>query len=176
MALSELTESILADLPAYYREDEIATSVLDCMAREVERLEETAETIRSGLFVSGADDTYDLLAAHEAQLGLPVRQSGISIAQRRGEVLAAIAARHSPSLTDWANRVSATLGTTEWSYAENTPSAYTITMFVPYEVGTDEYDRVEPAIRPFTPAHIDITLTAGEGFIVGVSAVGEEVI
>jgi hypothetical protein len=172
-----LTETILEGMPFYEAEDPIIQRLVDAQAGEIERVETTAYDILQQFFSLNADDTYGLLAVHEQNLGLPVKPLGVTVAARQNAIAGAVRRRYSPYGTDWRNSVNAALGTTAWEVVPHYPADYDLTILVPWESGTDEFNAVEPLLTPFTPAAYDIIPNdGGEGFVVGVSEVGEEVL
>ena len=172
MALASLTEEIIADLPPYYRADQTALRLLDALAREVDRLQQIAVSIRDQFFLTRADDTYGLLAVHETVGGVSINPAR-ALQARREAALGAVRRRFSPHGTDWRDAVTYALGTPSWSVIPNYPGDYELTIVVPFAQGTDEFDAVEPLLRPFTPAVYDLTITDDAGFVAGVSNVGE---
>lgn len=131
VALSERGQAMLDSLPWYYQDADFALHMLDACARELDRLEGFLTTFRQKSFVHEADDTYDLLAIWEAQLGLPVEESNV-LADRQTDVLALYRARGSYSGSDWVAVVNDIIGTSDWAHVENTPNAYDLRITLPF--------------------------------------------
>lgn len=171
-----LATETLDDLPVYYEGDPIAEGVVGTLAREVERLEAEGLAIAEQFLSSNADDTYGFLAVYESELGLPIAPPGRSVAQRQEAVRGALSVRYSPKASAWSYRVTTVLGTSDWVMVPHYPDDNILTLYVPFPPGSEEFDSVETLLRPFTPAALDLQVTGGAGFIVGVSGVGEETI
>ena len=160
---------MLETLPPYLADEPFAQTVIDVEARELERIEATANLIREKLMPTQADDTFDLLAIWEQTLGLPVKPAGQSVESRRGKVL--VAFRKIGSGAEWMATMTEAVGSDNWKHTEG-PGAYTITIEQPHAVGSYEAATVEQIARRITPAHLQLAVTDTDGFIVGISIVG----
>ena len=169
VALSERATEMLAMLPPYLEDEPYVRQVINVEARELERIEATANLIREKMMPTKADDTFDLLAIWEQTLGLPVKPAGQSVEARRGKVL--VAFRKIGSGADWMAALSEAVGSDAWTHTEG-PAAYTVILEQPHAVGSYEAAMVESIARRITPAHIQLAVTDTDGFIVGVSIVG----
>jgi Bacteriophage Mu-like, Gp48 len=166
------TADLLANLPAYLREDPVVVGVYDAIARELERLRAAARALSDGLLAARADDTYGLLAVHESTVGLPVRPA-LSEAQRRALVLARLQARSVGTAAQWqAALQTAVGGGVPVTFREGTDQ---VTVIIPFGAGLRS-DQVELLAEDITPAAVELATSFAEGFIVGVSRVGEETI
>lgn len=237
-ALTPKSETMLADLPPYYAEAPFAVQALVALAREIQRVEDMLETIRTKGFPQNADDEHRLLGIWEKMLNLPVEPADATIAERRVEVLAAYRERDVATGAGWVEIANELIGT-GWSHRENYPSPYYLTVQLPFlststtttgahtlpttpinvvsttgfptagsvyvgdqlvsytgvtattftgasggigaiaagtvvRVPDRRAGRVEAVLRAITPAHLNLVVTYGEGFIVGESVVGEE--
>lgn len=170
--MSDKGQAMLDVMPPYYAGDDATLAVIDTQGREIERVEELLDTIQQRAFPTLADDVYRLLGMWEALLGLPVEPVGVGVVERRAKVLAHVRKRHSSSGSDWVAVISAALGTTSWTYQEG-PSAYTVTITLPYSPGTYNAAQVVALARAITPAHLHLAFTYTVGFILDVSALGD---
>ena len=158
-------------LPPYFHDDPAVRAVIDVQGRELQRIEGTANLIRSKLMPQNADDTYDLLALWETFLDLPVKPPGISIQARRDKVL--VSFRKIASGADWVAALTQAVGSGSWTHAEG-PSAYTVVIQVPYPLTSYQAIVIERLARRITPAHLVVSVVHGEGFIAGSSIVGTD--
>jgi uncharacterized protein YmfQ (DUF2313 family) len=134
------------------------------------------ETVRDHAWPHKADDTYGLLAVHERTFGLPVMPPGASVAQRRSALKARAQSRRSGWKRDWVRAMNELVGVGNWSYQENTPAGNQLTINIPYAVGSWTAAQVEALAAERTPAHVQIVMGYDQGFIVGVSRVGQDAI
>lgn len=167
--MSEKGAELLADLPSYYANDRNATAIVDCVARELVRVEAFLEALRDQAVPGKADDTYGILSLWESMLGLPVAPEGVSLTQRQAIASAAYRKRSTVSGADWVATVD-TLLNTAWSYEENTPDPYTITVTLPEDSGY-RGGQVQSLLRAITPAHLSIIVQTGTGFRVDIDQV-----
>lgn len=170
--LSERAEALIEDLPPYFSRDRTVQAILQACAQELDLIETTAREIQDELSPLNATDTYGFLAMYEAFLGLPVLPPGVTEAQRRSRVVAFWRTHKSGSGESWVSRVTDVLDTTNWRHEEG-PDPYEVTVYVPFEAGSYSVWVLQKALRAITPAHLKISIV-GEGFIVGVSHIGEE--
>ena len=172
--ISEAGQELLDDLPPYLSEDGVVQGVIDALAREQKRISDTADGIRRTAFPSQADDSFNMLSLWETILGLPVKPQGTPDDQRRSKVLATLQGRDVGTGKGWTAAVAQAVGT-NWQQAENTPGPYQLTVTLPFPAGSYEGQQAGRLIRTITPAHIDLLVSYGTGFIVGVSLVGQDV-
>lgn len=154
-------------------------AVINSEANEFQRLWDAGQALLDSVFPTEADDvpilvvwTGRLLSMWETMLGLPVAPPGITLADRRAKVQAHIQARNSAAGTDWIAVLSAALGTTAWTHLEG-PADYTVTITIPPGGGSYNLGQITAIARKITPAHLDVIVTSGTGFVVGVSDVGD---
>ena len=169
VALSERGTEMLDMLPPYLADEPYVQQVIDVEARELERIEATANLIREKMMPTRADDTFDLLAIWETTLGLPVKPAGQSVEARRNKVL--VAFRKIATGADWVATMTDAVGSGNWTHQEG-PSDYTVLIEQPHAVGSFEAAMVESIARRISPAHLQVAITDTDGFIVGISIVG----
>lgn len=132
MTLSAKAETIFADLPDYYSTDPNIIAYVDTAARELQRIEDLLEVLREQVFPQNADDDYGLLGLWEQTLGLPVEPADATLVQRRNRVISAVLKRRSGAGSDWVASVTQALGTSGWTYLENDPGDYQLSVVLPY--------------------------------------------
>ena len=172
----DYTALLLENLPPYYHEDPTTNQVLYAFGSELARLEAAQHEVESGRWPQTATDTYGFLALWEELLRLPVRPEYLSVKQRQERCVARWRARNGGTGQDWVTAVTEAIGTSAWEYEEDNPASYTVTIWVPWAVGSTQFEAVEPAVRPLTPAHLDIVVDNKDHFIVDVSKVDEDTI
>lgn len=158
-------------MPPYYAEDAATLAVVDAVARELDRVEGLLTALRDGAFPQRADDVYRTLGLWESLVGLPVEPEGETLASRRNKVLG-FRYRAVRSGEDWVQALTAALGTTNWSYVEEAGRRVLITL--PYVTGSYDASTVAALARKITPAHIEVVGTYSQGFLIGISALGEQ--
>lgn len=168
---SERGHRMLATMPPYYNDDPAAAAVVDSVARELDRVEAMLEKVRSGAFPQLADDDYRLLGLWEFLVGLPVEPEGLSVEQRR-EAVAGFRRREVAAASDWQEALTVAMGTPDWVHEEQA-SAYRVVIRMPHAETTFTSSVVEKLARAVTPAHLEITFGYEEGFLLGISAIGE---
>lgn len=160
-------------MPPYYDGERYMEAVINVLAREIERIDEAAATIRREMFPQNATDKYKLLSLWEALMGMPVAPTGISEDVRRQFVLARFRGRNSGAGTDWIAAMRQALGDTVWTYQEG-PGSYQVTIYLAYSADSYNSVQVQNFARAITPAHIEIAVQYNQGFLVGISLVGED--
>lgn len=158
-------------LPPYLADDENVIAAYTATAGEIERLESAGHAFQMKVIPTQADDEFSTLSMWEAVLGLPVAPPSVSVAIRRNFVLARLRSRSVALGSEWFDRISEVLGT-GWSYEEG-PTDYTISIRVPFTEGGVRID-IHGFIRDITPAHLDILFGFEEGFLMGISEMGDE--
>lgn len=162
---------MLADLMPELQDSAAVQQAVDGAARELERLEETARDIRSKLSPLNADDTYNTLKMWERLFGLPVAPP-IPVEQRRALVLASLRKRKSAAGSDWVELLTLALGGTSWEHQEG-PTDYLISIKIPYDPTGFTAGQVAAIARRITPAHLDIATGLIDGFLIGISLIGD---
>lgn len=173
LVLTERAQALLDNLDSGLRSSEQEQRLMQACANELERIEAFMVAFRIASFPHAATDEMGTLPIWEAQLGLPIRPEGLTESVRRSAVVARWRARHAEEGQDWVAAGTEFIGPS-WTHLENTPGANQITVTVPGS--SDQLARIEQFLRPLTPAAEDLIVVTGTGFIVGESAVGEEVI
>lgn len=167
LVLSERTQEVLRDLPAYFDDERTIRAILNATTREQERVEALARDIQTQLYPQNVDDTYGFLAMYERQYQLPVSPAGATVDQRRGRLLAFLQTQDSGEGRDWEQHLTDFLGTSSWSYVEG--PGYHVTIVIPYLTTSYHAEAVRRYARVITPANLTITITDGVGFILDVS-------
>ena len=168
---------MLGDLPAKLRGSESYRGVQHAYAREIELFEQRMAWLRQQLFPQTATD---LLAVHEAQLGLPPDPEGKTLEQRRILVLVRYAQLSGdPSGRKWKDDLTNLIGP-GWTYAEHdpddpeSPPAGTLRIVLPFGPESGRYAEVERLLADNGPAHLDIILTSEAGFVLDHSQLDQE--
>lgn len=174
--LSPKGQALLADLPPYLADDPFVQEIVDTGARELQRVEDAAAAVQLTMFPANADDTYGFLSLWETVFGLPVNPTGVSLTERRNKVLAALQKRNVGSGSQWVATLAQAFGATPWSYAENTPGSYQVTISLPYAAGSYTAEQVVTLARSITPAHLDVLASYGTGFLIGINLIGSDVL
>lgn len=118
---------MLAELPTYYRDDRFTQGFVDVVSRELQRVEDMLTRLASSV-PSKATGTE--LAIWEATLDLPVEPEGLSVEARQALASVSYRKRNSAKGTDWVANVTQAIGS-QWSYAEDAPADYEVTVRVP---------------------------------------------
>lgn len=175
--LTDLGELHRSWLPVALRDSPDHLAVIHPIAKEIERLEATVETVRAQFFPQTADI---LLKAWEAELGITIEPVGVSVADRRDIVIAFLRKlRSTPSGSDWVADITELVGS-GWSYEEHipgdagSPPENTIRIHLPFAPSSTLYARTERLIREITPAHLDLILAFTGGFLLDQSQLDQE--
>lgn len=178
MTLSPTTLRLLSYLPPTYGldpddTDALVVRVQSTFATELDRARQVLLDMRDSTIPAMTDDRIGMLSRWERTLKLPVAPAGASIEQRRAKVVAAFKARRSASGQKWNDTMTTAIGSTAWTAEENAPAALQLRLTIPYSSGGVSAGAVERIARRITPAHLDIVMRYQQGFIVGVSRVGD---
>jgi hypothetical protein len=171
--LSPRAREMLDNLMVPEREDPSVIAVMRAGADELDLIQETAETVREQAWPHRADDTFGLLAIHERMLGLPP-DSEATLAQRQAAAKGAVQARKLGAKANWVARMTTVMRGQQWTYEENHPAAGQLTISVPWAADDYAGRQVAAFARRITPAHVEIVMRYGQGFLVGVSRVGAD--
>lgn len=169
--LSDKTVEMLEDWPPYLAADAQAQGILDPLARELVRVDDTMNEIRTKMLPQNCSDEYRTAAMHERVLELPVEPAGKTLAERRALILAHYRRRYESGSSFWAEALTESFGTTDWSWHLG-PGQLAITIKVATLGGTWTAQAVWQLARGLTPAHLDLYVQYGTGFIIEVSQVG----
>lgn len=155
--------------------DPIVARWLEASAFEVDRARALLLAIRATTIPGRADDTVGSLSRWERALGLPVAPAGASVEQRNAKLTGSLRGRRVSSGRQWTDAISAAIGTANWRAYEHSPGSNQLTIEIPYEPGSYSAGQVEELARRRTPANQEIFMRYTQGFIVGVSRVGDVV-
>jgi hypothetical protein len=157
--LSERGQAILDTIPFYYAEDPAALSVIGACANEIDRIQAMLDALQDGAFPQLA----------EFLVSLPIAPPA-SLAARQGRVRASRRLKVATG-TDWAAALTTAIGTASWSHLETPGIRVTIT--IPLEAGSYEGATVVQIARKLTPAHLEVAFTYSQGFLLGISKLGD---
>lgn len=149
---------MIDNLSVAEQDDSAVIAVMRAGADELDSAQQTAEAARDQAWPHKADDTYGLLALHEATLGLPVKPP-VGVALRRNAVKAAVQSRKVGSKQNWVRRLDTLLHGIEWHFAVDTPAAGQLTISIPYAPGSYTERQTIALADRVTPAHLQIVLT-----------------
>ena len=172
--LTDTGQRILGDLPAFLQSDPIVLASIDAGATELDRIRDFLIALRTSYFPPTADDTYGFLSMWEATLGLPVAPSGLTLDTRRGLVIGHLRNRHAGEGSAWEEALAKVLENVSYRYIEG-PGDYQITVTVPYTSGSLAALRLQELIQEITPAHLQVTVAYEQGFLIGISLVGDKI-
>jgi uncharacterized protein YmfQ (DUF2313 family) len=177
MALTtDTARRILGTLPVYYHGNDFLERVAQALGNEIDRIDQRLSEIRDGLIPSTSGDTLGMLALWEATLGLPVAPPTATVEQRRDKILARFQAINASSSQATIAALETAAGGTEVVVHENTPTALTDTLEIPYDPGSYNSAMIEAAARIMWPAHRDIETEYSEGFILDVARIDEDLL
>lgn len=169
--VSDKGNLMLEDLHPQFAESPTVRAVMDAVARELQRVEDTTQAVREAILPYQASDTYGTLKMWELMLGLPVAPAGVTLQTRQSLVAAGVHKRRAASGADWSALISQALGSVAWTQTE---SGYTVTVLIPQASGFVP-GQVAALLRRITPAHLQITTGYTGGFIIGVSNIGDNI-
>lgn len=174
VTLSERGRRLLEDLPPELADAPQIQTVVDVLARELERLEGAATEATQKMFPPAADDEYGTLKMWEALLGLPVALPGLTLAQRQALVRATVKQRRAASGAQWAEMLTTAIGSSSWSHHYG-PGDYVVTITIPYVPGGIAAGQVVTLARRVTPAHLQVNAGFTGGFLIGISNIGDTI-
>lgn len=160
----------MLDTLVLQRGDPAVAAVFGAAANELARIEQAALQVAAGLVAAQADDDLGLLSVHEAQHGLPAGPP-ISVADRQALLRARLLARSVGPRPDWIAAVQAAVG--EDVPIEVRVDAATVEVLVPVSVTGVRREALEGVLRAITNAGVRVSLGYHDGFVVGVSQVGD---
>lgn len=170
MTLTERAEVLLGDVQPELSDDPIVQMAMQAIANELDRLEDAAIALRDGFFPTTAVDP--ALSLYERGFDLPVAPPGQTIEARRALVAAHFRKRIAGSGLDWEMALTQAMGTTEYAYSEG-PGPYQITIRYGFSPGAPTAAAVRAFAREITPAHIEVLASYSQGFLVGISLIGD---
>lgn len=173
--LADKAQEMLEDLAGYFHDDPFTRDLFTATGAELQRIEDHLELLKEKSRAPMADDDYHLLGFWEWVTGLPVEPPGVSLENRRSKVLAVLRRRRIGAGTGWEDLITKVLGTPDWTYSENDPADYVITINIPAVTDYTEW-QLNRLMRVITPAHLQVAVVIeGTIFIVGISEVGDEI-
>lgn len=167
-----MSSVLLDDIQPELADDPAVKMVLTAVGNELARLQGLAEKLREHIFPRNATDELGVLAIYERMFGLPVQPALLTVDQRQDLVLAHFRKRIAGSGLDWQEVLQNAMGSTLFSYREG-PTPNTVTIRYAFQAGAVSSALVQSFVREVTPAHVQVLATFSEGFIVGVSLVGD---
>lgn len=171
--MSVRTDRMIGSVVPWEQEDPNVQAVLIASGLEYDRVEELMLLVREQAWPHRADDTYGLLAVHEAAAKLPVAPAGLSVPQRQARLQSLIQSRRDGRKGTWAKRLTLLLGTNTWTASQNFPLANHLTVFLNALPSSGLADAVLPAIERFTPCAWELHVTYQPSFIIGDSPIGD---
>jgi uncharacterized protein YmfQ (DUF2313 family) len=165
--------AMLETLWAPEQDDPSVLAIMRAAADELDEVVAVAEDARDQAWPHRATT---LLPLHEAMLRVPVDPSGATLAQRQAAVRSAVQARKLGSRRNWEARMNTVMRDQPWTYEENTPGPGQLTISIPFDERAYNAKQAEALARRITPAHVQIVMRYSQGFIVGVSRVGQDAI
>lgn len=170
---------LLDYLPIYYGgvddPDPVVLRWLEAFGFEADRARAVLELLRRETIPSRATDALGALARWERALNLPVAPADATEAQRRAKVMGYLRGRIVVFGRDWTAAMTAAIGSDQWTPREHTPGPNQLTLEIPYAAGSYNAGQVEELARARTPANQQIVMRYEQGFIVGVSRVGDAI-
>lgn len=171
--LSPRGERMIGYLWGPEQSDPSTVAVMRSAADELDQIEDLMLDVREQAWPHKADDSEGLLAIHERMLGLPVKPTGVPVATRQAVAKSAVQSRRVGSGSTWERRLSALLRGAPWSYKRNHPGRGQITITIPFGIGSYSSAQVQQLAERITPAHLEVIMQFGEGWIAGVSRAGD---
>lgn len=165
---SERAVRMLGYLPPYFWSDPTVRGYICTLAREFDRVQAAAESLRAGAFPPTADER--TLEYYEAIFSLS--NGALDMAARRDDIVAHMRKRSVASRYDWQQALDAFINRPGgWSYAEALP--YTVNLTVPVDPSGDRTPVITAYARAVTPAHLLLVVNGNYGnFQVGISHIG----
>ncbi len=168
LPLTPLGESMLAELPSFLQSSSDFQAIQHSYAKEIERLE---EHIKLAAEQANPPKASLLLSEWERTLGLPVEPVGLTEAERRNVLLAFMGSLATdPSGTHWWSVMRILIATgmiaVEHEHGvEPGPAANEIHVILPFGEFAPMFGIASRLLRRITPAHIALSVTAAEGFM-----------
>lgn len=169
---TEKLEAMLGDLQPELLEDPAVIATLRAVAIELQRLDNAADGVRRGFWPLWSDDTYGVLGLFEQLFELPVEPVGLTLEQRRALIVAHFQKRLAGAGSDWELALTQAMGSTEFTYIEG-PAPYTITIRYAFANGAPNSAQVQKLARQMTPAHLQLVAGYSQGWLVGISLIGD---
>lgn len=168
-AITPLGWQLIDALPTWARDAPEFRAVQHCFAKEADYERALARRVRDNMIPVRVDELG--LSWWEEMLKLPVNPPDINVEDRRASVLAGIGRMIADATGfHWVGLVTELIGL-GWSWSLD---GNTITLVVPLLPGSEAFLRLERLVREFTPAHLDIDVSGGAGFILDQSQLDQE--
>jgi hypothetical protein len=167
---------MLERLPAFMRQDPDVVGTIHVQAKEIERLEERIESIRRNLFPPLSEE---MLALWEAIVGTTSNPAGLTVEQRQQQVRAFLQTLlTSASGLQWQRLMVAAVGTS-WVWKvhsdESVIPPLTVVVILASPEASSLHARERAFLRRVTQAHVALTVTTGESFVLDESLLDEGV-
>lgn len=168
--LHEATEDALQLLPPFLRQDPTIQGTTDAVFRELVRIQEAGDELRENFYPYTAEQ---FLGFWEALFNLSA--VGKTIEQRRESVLNFLSGLSDNGYgSSWtAILVSIAGSSVQWAVGSPVPD-YTVRITIPLDSNSPAAGELERLLRVITPANLDLEIFYDEGWILGVSRLGEE--
>jgi hypothetical protein len=155
-------------LPTILRDAPEFVAIVYAFSRELTRLEGRIEQVRAQFFPQKADV---LLGVWETMLRTTVAPATLTLDQRRSRAVS-LAQRMTatPAAKRWAQMITDVVGD-GWSYDRHDPADLsspptdTLRVWLPFPVGSEQYEQAKDFVRAITPAHLDIEFNFPGGFV-----------
>lgn len=167
--MSVSQEALLRDLPPYLSDEPRIRRFFLAFANELDRVQVSITALAERMLPPMADADHRLLAMWERLLGLPEDPPLATVEERQIQVGARFRARKASSGAAWVSLMDEALAGITWSYEEG-PDPYTLSITIDSGTGYS-IGGVVALARKITPAHLQLFVSFGEGFIVGDSMV-----
>lgn len=167
--LTPRTEEMLDMIPPQFRGSPNIQGAFLAMANELDRIDKGIADLINNFFPQLATS---YISIWEAQLGIGIAPSGLTIPQRQVRVLAAIlSARNDASGGSWVENITALIGP-GWTFKRWTPPSGTtppvnhIEIKFPFSGTSGQYEDLLHLMEKETPANTELIINTGSGFIV----------
>lgn len=167
-----IADTLLEDIQPELADDPAVSMAMEAVGAELQRVADIADRMRDNIFPRNANDEFGILGIYEWLFGLPVAPPTSTVQQRQDLVLAHFRKRIAGTGLDWQDALTNAMGSTLFSYQEG-PTPNTVTVRYAFVAGAPSSALVQSFVREITPAHVQVLATFSQGFIVGVSLVGD---
>jgi hypothetical protein len=152
--------------------DPLVIRILEAFADDLDRARLLLEVLRDSSIPARATDEVGQLTRWLRAMNVPTAADQPESA-RRAQLVAAFRGRRLNTGQRWRNALTVAIGSTAWTIEPNTPGANQDTLTIPYGAGLLTAGQVEAYARRIHPAHRQLIMAYDQGFIVGVSRVGD---
>lgn len=170
--ITPLGWELIGRLPPMFRDDPDIRAIMHCTAKAAERKVDAVEYIRRQANPLTADPQGLAWWAGVLHIGL---DTGATVEEQRLVIVNRYRAFEVDAAgSAWVVRVTARIGTSSWTYEENTPDPSTITFHLPYGAGSQPFLNAERVIREETPSEQALVFVSTGGFILDESQMDVE--